>query len=184
MTKRATITKRTRFAVFARDNFQCRYCGRQSDTVPMVIDHMIPVAAGGTNDLENLITACEPCNQGKADKRLEQHVPNDGDRLRLAQERNEQMRSAEAARQAKEAREAMERVIVDYWCEARDQTDYHVRTLRLITNFAMRYGYERVFSWIDAATARMTWQADAVVGKYICGIRRNQLAAGIITEDL
>lgn len=29
------------------------------------IDHVIPVCAGGTNDLVNLVLACEPCNRRK-----------------------------------------------------------------------------------------------------------------------
>lgn len=34
----------------------------------LVIDHIVPVNAGGTNDIENLATSCEECNQGKSDR--------------------------------------------------------------------------------------------------------------------
>lgn len=54
--KRKAISKGVRFSIFSRDQYQCRYCGRQSDVVELVIDHVIPVAQGGTNDVENLLT--------------------------------------------------------------------------------------------------------------------------------
>ena len=31
------------------------------------VDHIVPVSKGGTNDLDNLVTACEQCNLGKSD---------------------------------------------------------------------------------------------------------------------
>lgn len=55
-----------RFAVFTRDKFTCQYCGRTGAEVILEIDHVLPQAAGGTNDLGNLMTACHPCNRGKA----------------------------------------------------------------------------------------------------------------------
>ena len=60
------LSKRTRFEVFKRDGFACRYCGRSPSAAPLHVDHVIPVAAGGTNKSENLVTACEDCNQGKS----------------------------------------------------------------------------------------------------------------------
>jgi 5-methylcytosine-specific restriction endonuclease McrA len=34
----------------------------------MTVDHKKPKSKGGTNDLENLVPMCSPCNQKKADK--------------------------------------------------------------------------------------------------------------------
>lgn len=185
MAERKSLSKRVRFAVFARDNFTCRYCGRQSDSVVLVIDHMIPVSAGGTNDAENLVTACETCNQGKADTTLSQHAPNDSDRLRLLQEQHEQLRVAKAAQQIAEARRLMEQTIVDYWCEARGQAEMQPNVAKLMTNWALRYGAEVVFTWIDLAVGAMNpWHADYRVAKYISGIRRNWIAAGRIPGDV
>ena len=70
ITKRRSTGKRLRFEVFKRDSFACQYCGAQPPDVVLVVDHIIPVAAGGDSDMMNLITACEPCNQGKSDKPL------------------------------------------------------------------------------------------------------------------
>lgn len=68
-TRRST-GKRLRFEVFKRDHFTCQYCGAQPPAIVLVADHITPVAEGGETSLTNLITACEPCNQGKADKSL------------------------------------------------------------------------------------------------------------------
>lgn len=63
---------RLRFRVLARDNFICRYCGRGPDNgVTLQIDHIVPKSKGGGNNLDNLITACQDCNLGKADALLD-----------------------------------------------------------------------------------------------------------------
>jgi hypothetical protein len=75
MTERKSLGKRLRFEIFKRDSFTCQYCGKQPPEVVLVIDHINPVASGGDNDPLNLITACEVCNQGKADKQLQNISP-------------------------------------------------------------------------------------------------------------
>lgn len=49
-------------AVFGRDGAVCRHCGT---TEQLSIDHIVPVIAGGTNDLSNLQVLCMPCNSRK-----------------------------------------------------------------------------------------------------------------------
>ena len=58
-----------RSAVFARDNWTCRYCGARG--VRMECDHVEPIARGGSNAIENLATACVRCNRSKGSKTLE-----------------------------------------------------------------------------------------------------------------
>lgn len=60
------VSKRLRYEILRRDNHTCRYCGRTAPTVPLRVDHVVPVALGGTDDPTNLVTACEPCNSGKS----------------------------------------------------------------------------------------------------------------------
>lgn len=70
MKKEKTVTRiqdKKRFEVFKRDNFTCQYCGGRPPGVILTIDHILPLASGGTDDIENLITACELCNSGKGD---------------------------------------------------------------------------------------------------------------------
>lgn len=60
------VTKRTRYEVLKRDNHTCRYCGATANDGPLTIDHVTPVALGGTDNPDNLVTACRDCNYGKA----------------------------------------------------------------------------------------------------------------------
>lgn len=62
---RKAIGKKLRFDVFKRDGFVCAYCGATPPTVVLQVDHIHPVAEGGTNKIDNLITSCQPCNIGK-----------------------------------------------------------------------------------------------------------------------
>lgn len=64
---RSGITPSVRWKVFARDGFRCRYCGAAGGEAVLVVDHVFPVARGGRDSLDNLVTACETCNQGKSD---------------------------------------------------------------------------------------------------------------------
>ncbi|MEN6540872.1 MAG: HNH endonuclease [Mizugakiibacter sp.] len=63
--KRKAISKRLRFEVFKRDSFVCQYCGAHPPGVMLHVDHIHPVADGGGNEIDNLITSCEACNLGK-----------------------------------------------------------------------------------------------------------------------
>jgi hypothetical protein len=65
-TPRKHISARTRFEIFKRDGFKCQYCGKSSPNVILEVDHILPVKEGGTNELMNLVCACEECNGGKA----------------------------------------------------------------------------------------------------------------------
>jgi hypothetical protein len=56
-----------RIIVFARDDYTCTYCGSQDN---LHVDHRIPVIRGGSNSLDNLVTACGPCNHSKGSKSL------------------------------------------------------------------------------------------------------------------
>lgn len=60
------ISKRTRFEVLKRDNHTCRYCGATTPDATLTVDHVMPVALGGSDDPSNLVAACRDCNYGKA----------------------------------------------------------------------------------------------------------------------
>lgn len=67
MARRKGISPKLRYCIFARDQFTCQYCGRKAPDVVLHVDHKLPVALGGDNDRENLVTACQECNAGKRD---------------------------------------------------------------------------------------------------------------------
>lgn len=66
------ISVRVRFEVFKRDRFTCAYCGRTPPEVLLEADHIVPKAAGGSDDITNLITSCQTCNRGKSARLLEE----------------------------------------------------------------------------------------------------------------
>lgn len=72
--KRKNLSKKIRFDVFKRDSFCCQYCGQTPPSVVLEVDHINPVAAGGTDEIDNLTTSCFDCNRGKSDGLL-QNVP-------------------------------------------------------------------------------------------------------------
>jgi len=68
---REPMSLRVRFDVLERDGFRCAYCGATPDDgAKLVVDHILPVVEGGTNSMDNLVTACHPCNAGKAHRIL------------------------------------------------------------------------------------------------------------------
>lgn len=59
---RKAMPMRLRYAVLERDGFKCVLCGSKD---LLEIDHIKPVAFGGTDEITNLQTLCYACNQGK-----------------------------------------------------------------------------------------------------------------------
>lgn len=62
------LSAKVRFAILERDGFRCVYCGRAADQVTLEVDHIKPKALGGTDEPDNLRTACFDCNAGKSDR--------------------------------------------------------------------------------------------------------------------
>lgn len=93
MAERKPISKKLRFEVFKRDKFTCQYCGRKAPDVVLNVDHIKPVAKGGTNNIFNLITSCFECNNGKRDIPLEKLAELDKEResLEMLEERKQQI---------------------------------------------------------------------------------------------
>src|SRR5271157_4241406 len=65
-----SISKKIRFEVFKRDNFQCQYCGQEAPDVVLEVDHIEPKVENGSDDILNLITSCFDCNRGKGKRKL------------------------------------------------------------------------------------------------------------------
>jgi len=118
MAKRKGIGKGLRFDVFKRDFFTCQYCGQKPPDIVLQVDHITAVALGGDNDIFNLVTSCESCNQGKKAKRLDISPRPDADLVwlemqqELAELRRYQMAKAERDRLMNEIVEALQ----ETWC--------------------------------------------------------------------
>lgn len=60
-----------RFEVLKRCGFRCSYCGaRPKDGAWLEVDHIVPRAAGGSDEPDNLTAACQACNNGKGATKL------------------------------------------------------------------------------------------------------------------
>ncbi len=70
MTTRRKISKAIQKQVIQRAEHRCSYCRSPSWAgVPMVMEHIIPLVAGGNSSLDNLCLACYRCNEFKGAKR-------------------------------------------------------------------------------------------------------------------
>jgi len=92
------VSKRTRFEILRRDNYTCRYC--RSTENELTIDHVTPVALGGTDEPSNLVACCKDCNAGKTstspDTATVEDVTNDALRWSAAMTKAAEMLSDQA----------------------------------------------------------------------------------------
>ncbi len=51
--------------VLRRDHYTCQYCYCSKN---LTLDHVIPLSKGGQHTWDNIVTACEQCNQRKSDR--------------------------------------------------------------------------------------------------------------------
>lgn len=68
------IRREKRLAIYIRDGFTCQYCRKNLKGLKpkyITLDHIEPVAVGGSNEASNLLTCCKSCNDRKQDKPLE-----------------------------------------------------------------------------------------------------------------
>ncbi|MEP6729749.1 MAG: HNH endonuclease signature motif containing protein, partial [bacterium] len=63
--------------IFARDDFQCVYCGERFEPEALTVDHVQPRMRGGDRSGGNLVTACGGCNARKGALRLADFLRTD-----------------------------------------------------------------------------------------------------------
>ncbi|MFT7625643.1 MAG: 5-methylcytosine-specific restriction endonuclease McrA [Myxococcota bacterium] len=67
--------RRVRFSrrnVYARDRGKCQYCRKTLAWREATYDHVVPRSHGGPTAWDNIVIACRPCNQAKANRTPEQ----------------------------------------------------------------------------------------------------------------
>jgi 5-methylcytosine-specific restriction endonuclease McrA len=91
--RRRKILPETQDLVRRRAGYQCEYChtSEQWQYVPFTVDHVIPLARGGSDDPNNLALACFHCNRRKAD-RLTAPDPTSGEHVALFNPRQDDWR--------------------------------------------------------------------------------------------
>lgn len=170
MSERQSIGKKVRFDVFKRDGFQCQYCGAHpSETVWLELDHIHPVAAGGGNDIDNLLTACAPCNRGKGAGLLSSIPETLAEKASAVEEREAQLRAYYEILEAKKARKDDELwSVADVMMERfGDQSMLRTR-LASIRMFLERLDYFEVLEAMELACDKKYSKGPAF--SYFCGI--------------
>lgn len=151
MADRIPLSRRTRFEIFKRDLFTCQYCGATPPQVLLEVDHIEPIALGGTNDSDNLVTACEPCNRGKAAVPLSVVPQSLADKAAEVAEREEQLAGYQAILKAKR-----ERVEADVWAvfgRWRGQTETTHERFQSVKRFVELLGVDEVIEIVDITLA-------------------------------
>jgi len=68
---RGHIPRQLREEVYKRDGYCCQFCGEKLPPSQLTIDHLVPLALGGLDELTNYVTCCRPCNERKANQPLD-----------------------------------------------------------------------------------------------------------------
>ena len=175
MSARIAISKRVRFEVFKRDGFQCVYCGAHpSETVLLEVDHVHPVAEGGTNDIENLVTACCDCNRGKGAELLTSVPQSLEDKAAEVSEREAQIRAYRDIMEARrERREEELWSIADIYIDRFSDDGIQRSRLASIRTFLDRLDYHEVREAMELATNKI--YSKGACFKYFCGICWNKI---------
>jgi hypothetical protein len=178
--KRKSTGKRQRFNIFKRDRFTCQYCGRTPPDVILVIDHILPVAAGGGEEDTNKITACEVCNQGKSDGLLTE-VPRAIDK-QLAEQVERQEQLAEYNQfllELRKQQDSLARELGTYWCDKqcppneKGKWTFGDARLGSVMRFLTRLPITEIYEAIDIAYSRKKpfgRRLDDHTFRYFCGI--------------
>ena len=101
-----SVSRRLRYEILRRDDYACRYCGQRAPDAPLTVDHVVPVALGGSDEPSNLVTACAACNQGKTSVNPDQPL--------VAQVSEDALRWAAAMREAASLQEDARHLLQDY----------------------------------------------------------------------
>lgn len=120
-----SVPSRLRFEVLRRDNHACRYCGAAAPGARLHVDHVVPEALGGPTTPDNLVTACEDCNQGKASTSPGEHLVAD-----VAEDAVRWARAMQAAAEAAEAERAQLEQYRDSFLEEWQRWTYNDRGQR------------------------------------------------------
>jgi hypothetical protein len=134
--------------------------------VLLVVDHILPVSAGGPDDLENLTTACSDCNAGKSNRPLSS-LPEQidlGKRAAELTERAEQIRAMVAAHDdLQSARNELQEALCKAW-EERFIGYHDCRSLLL---FSRWFTYDQL---LEAMEITLRAYGVTIRFKYFCGV--------------
>lgn len=174
-TKRKGVGNAKRFKVFERDGYQCRYCGMKPPEVVLHVDHFIPVVKGGGNEMDNLLTSCSQCNQGKkarVSRPPTEHLQNE----HVIEEKKEVIRQlkkiAELNIKIDYELECMVDDISNHWTYLSDgKMQLNKRGRISIRVFLKTFQPNKIIEAMDLAVSQTSNQTNTF--KYMCGILQN-----------
>jgi hypothetical protein len=167
-TKRKALSKKTRFDVFKRDGFICQYCGAHPPSAILEVDHIHPVADGGSNDIDNLVTACFDCNRGKSDRQLSDIPQSLQDKAAEVLEREAQIKGYQAALSSKKNRIADEAEMVrDVYERFNEGYTLNEKSMVTVRMFVDKLGVHDVCDAMERAYTRARKGQEF---RYFCGI--------------
>ena len=95
MTRRAYLSARAKASVVRRQEYLCAECAHDLDALVVEFDHILPLALGGTNDIENFQALCRPCHLGKTGTDITRISKADRQALRTGQQKLRALRKQE-----------------------------------------------------------------------------------------
>lgn len=170
--KRKSLSKKTRFEVFKRDSFTCQYCGAHPPSVILHIDHILAVASGGTNSIDNLITSCQPCNLGKGARDLNVAPKKLLEKIKESEEREEQLLGYQKILEAKKNRledESWKVLAVIYPGKNSVRRDEYSS----VSRFIERLGFYEVLEAAEISLSGHVMHRNRF--KYFCGVCWNKV---------
>lgn len=168
--ERVAISKRLRFEVFKRDAFECQYCGAHPPSVILHCDHIIPVSEGGETNIDNLVTACAPCNLGKSNIPLTSVPQSLEDRAAEVAEREAQVAGYESVMRAKRKRlDENTEIVLDMYCDLWGQTGIRTDWFSSMKRFVELIGVDDCLEALDIAKRKAPWSHQKGF-KYFCGV--------------
>ena len=166
---RKALGKKLRFEVFKRDAFTCQYCGSKPPSIVLEVDHIHPVAAGGKDTVDNLITACFDCNRGKSDVLLSAIPASLEERAAILEEKQEQVKAygrliKSIKRKEEKAIDGVEEVFRIYF----DGYSFSQKFRESVRVFIQKLPIDDVEQAMHTACSRIRRMDDST--KYFCGI--------------
>jgi len=137
-------------------------------SVVLEVDHIKPVSSGGSNDTDNLITACFDCNRGKAAHTLDVSPATIAQKAVIFEEKRDQLKAYErllSTQKSAMTRKAnkIQKVFEDSF--GRQFTDKFMVSIKA---FLGKLPYTVVEDAMEIACSRMDHPEP--VAKYFCGI--------------
>ena len=177
-TNRKPISKKKRFDVFKRDGFCCQYCGAHPPSAILHVDHINPVALGGGNELDNLITSCATCNLGKSASPLTEIPQGLKDKAAEIKERELQIAGYQSEMQKKR-----DRIQEEKWRIAEilvpNSSDFGMRKdwLVSISMFIEKLGLYGCIEAAEISNSRFGYNKTKMFS-YFCGICWSKIKEG------